>query len=205
MRAAGASVGRRRAGDRLADSLASFTTTPFNGTLPLLVMAKMYAMVSPASVMPLPLTSTGVPAVLTRVSDAAGAVTGVLVVDGALVTSVPPGGVPVAVALLSTLPALHRPGVIVYVTGPQFAVPPLAASVAGVQAIGVADSFASLTTTPFSGTLPLLVTTKRVGDRVAGVGDAVAVDVDRRAGGLDQGQRRRGRSRPACWWSTAHW
>ena len=29
-----------------------------------------------------------------------------LVVDGALVTGVPPGGVPVAVALLSTLPAV---------------------------------------------------------------------------------------------------
>src|SRR6185312_2117740 len=113
-------------------------------------------MVSPASVMPLPLTSTGVPAVLTRVSDAAGAVTGVLVVDGALVTSVPPGGVPVAVALLSTLPAATSAAVMVYVTGPQLDVP-AGAMVAGVQAIGVAESLLSFTTTPFNGTLPLLV------------------------------------------------
>ena len=70
-------------------------------------------MVSPASVTPLPLASTGVPAVLTRVSAGAAGVTGVLVVDGALVTSVPPGGVPVAVALLSTLPAVTSAAVMV--------------------------------------------------------------------------------------------
>jgi hypothetical protein len=40
-------------------------------------------------------------------------VTGVLVVDGTLVTGVPPGGVPVAVALLSTLPAVTSADVMV--------------------------------------------------------------------------------------------
>src|SRR5690606_15026088 len=116
-------------------------------------------MVSPASVMPLPLTSTGVPAVLTRVSAGAGAVVVVVVVDGGLSTGGLPGGVPVAVALLSTEPSVTSGGVVVWASGPQLAVPPTTI-VDGVQAIGVGDSLASLITTPSTGTLPALVTSK---------------------------------------------
>src|SRR6185312_3682613 len=94
-----------------AESLASLMTTPLIGTLPALVTRNEYAIVSPASVMPLPLTSTGAAAVFTRVSAGAGVLVGVDVVAGSLVTGVPPGGVPVAVALLSTLPAVSSAGV----------------------------------------------------------------------------------------------
>ena len=97
----------------VADNLASLMTTPLSGTLPPLVATNEYAIVSPASVMPLPLTSIGAAAVFTRLSAGAAGVTSVDVVDGGLVVGVPPGGVPVAVALLSTEPAVSSAAVIV--------------------------------------------------------------------------------------------
>ena len=61
-------------------------------------------MVSPASTRPLPSTSTGVPACLSRVRVATSLV-GVLVLSGPAVTASPFGAVAVAVAVLSTVPA----------------------------------------------------------------------------------------------------
>ena len=60
-------------------------------------------MVSPASTRPLPSTSVGVPARLSRVSVAT-VLVGVLVVSG-LGHGVPVGAVAVAAAVLSTVPA----------------------------------------------------------------------------------------------------
>ena len=61
-------------------------------------------MVSPASVRPSPSTSTGAPAVFTRVSVAVGSVV-VRVPEAGEATSAPDGSVPAATALLLTLPA----------------------------------------------------------------------------------------------------
>ena len=67
---------------------------------------------SPASTRPLPFTSAGVPAVLSRVIVASVDV-GVDVLDGIEVTVPPPGFVPFAVAVLSTEPASTSAWVIV--------------------------------------------------------------------------------------------
>ena len=69
-------------------------------------------MVSPASTRPLPSTSTGVPARLSRLRVAT-VLVGVLVVSVTGATAVPSGSVAVAVAVLSTVPASTSAWVIV--------------------------------------------------------------------------------------------
>ena len=82
---------------------------------------------------------------------------GVLVVSGGLVVVPPPGGVPVTVALLLTVPASTSAWVIVCV--PVQVVEAPGASVVTGQVAG-ASNCASFTTMPVSGTLPVLVTRK---------------------------------------------
>ena len=133
-----------------ASSCASLTVTPVTVTLPVLVTTKLYAIVLPA-VLPL-----GVPAVLSTLSDAV-AVIGVFVVSGGEVTAGPVGGVPVTVALLFTSPASTSACVIVCV--PVHVVLAPGASVVTGH-VAAASSCASLTVTPVTVTLPVLVTTK---------------------------------------------
>ena len=80
----------------------SWTLTGCSVTLPVLVTLKPKVIVSPAAA-PLPSRSLIADAVFTR-SIAAVRATGVLV-ESALVTFAPEGAVPVAVAVLSTVPA----------------------------------------------------------------------------------------------------
>ncbi len=109
--------------------------------------------VSPASTRPLPLVSAGVPADL--VSDSVDRVeVGVLVVSGADVTGAPVGGVPDAVAELSTAPAFTSACVTVYVAV-QVVLPPGCSVVTGQLA---PVTLGSLTTTPVSVWAPVLVT-----------------------------------------------
>ena len=90
-------------------TFASRTPTAPTVTVPVFVTTKVYATVSPASVRPLRLASTGVPAVLSSTSVARAA-SGVLVVSVGDVVRVPVGVSPDTVALLSTTPRPGRPG-----------------------------------------------------------------------------------------------
>ncbi len=86
----------------------SLTAIPVIVTFPVLVTAKEYVIRSPTR-----LTAVG-EAVLSTWSPGAGAVVGVEVLEGAEVTGVvPPGGVPLAVAMLTTAPAVTSAAVIV--------------------------------------------------------------------------------------------
>ncbi len=98
----------------------------------------------------------GTPAVLSMVRLGVAA-SGVLVVSGGDVTAGPVGGVPVAVALLFTVPALISAWVIVCVPV-QVVLAPGASVVTGQMA--AASRLASLIAIPVSVTLPVLVTRK---------------------------------------------
>ena len=113
----------------------------------------MYAMVSPASG-PLPSTSVIPAACLSRVIVAV-RVIGVSVVSVAVGAVTPAGGVPVAVAELATCPEFTSAWVSVYVAV-QVVVAPGASVVTGQD---TAPTLASVTPTPVSVTLPVLVTT----------------------------------------------
>src|SRR6478672_5922736 len=114
-------------------------------------------MVSPASVIPLPFTSTGAAADLTRPIDAA-VDTGVSVLAGGDVTGPPVGGVPVAVASLCTMPASTSAWVITYgAEATQVTVAPGARGPAGQV---TAPTLESDTDTLVSVTGPVLVTAK---------------------------------------------
>ena len=92
-------------GQDTGPTFGSLTATLDKLTVPVLVTTKLYAMVSPGSSRPLPLASTGSAPVLSTANI--GTVgTGVLALSVAGAVSVTPGGeVPVAVAVLSTVPA----------------------------------------------------------------------------------------------------
>src|SRR5918999_1271175 len=105
--------------------------------------------------MPLSSVSSTVPARLSSAMAGAGGV-GVDVVSGGLSTGGPPGGVPVAVAVLLTEPAMMSACVTVYWTGPQVTLSPMASAPPG-QVTG--PTFGSDTVTGSSGWLPALVTT----------------------------------------------
>jgi sortase (surface protein transpeptidase) len=91
------------AGQVTDPTFGSLTVTPVKVTDPVLVTRKLKSIVSPASTRPLPLRSAGVPATLSRVNVALVSV-GVDVESGAESIAGPVGGVPVAVAVLSTDP-----------------------------------------------------------------------------------------------------
>ncbi|GAA4797053.1 hypothetical protein GCM10023307_23630 [Lysobacter hankyongensis] len=96
----------------------------------------------------------GAAAVLSTVSAGVCAI-GVLVVSGGLVVVPPPGGVPVAVALLFTTPAFTSACVIVCVPV-HVVLAPGASVVTGHTA--AASRFASLIAIPVIVTLPVFVT-----------------------------------------------
>ena len=98
----------------------------------------------------------GVPAVLSMVNDGVEAI-GVFVVSGGEVIAAPVGGVPLAVALLFTVPAFTSAWVIVCVPV-QVVLAPGASVVTGQTA--AASSSASLIAMPVRVTLPVLVTRK---------------------------------------------
>ncbi len=110
-------------------------------------------MVSPASTRPLPLVSTGVPAVLTRPMVAAALVATELV--SLAVVAAPVGGVPVAVAVLDTLPESTSAWVITYGAAVHVVEAPGASVLAG-QLMPV--TLGSVTPTAVSVTSPVLVT-----------------------------------------------
>ncbi|CAM3679462.1 hypothetical protein NOMA109596_06765 [Nocardioides marinus] len=113
---------------------------------------------SPASA-PLESTSLIAEAVFTR-SIAAVRATGVLV-ESALVTFAPDGAVPVAVAVLSRLPASTSACVRVWVFPEQVTDAPGARAPVGQVMLGAVDpKSGSCTVTGFSVTLPVLVTLK---------------------------------------------
>ena len=95
-------------------------------------------------------------ALLSSVSDGVAAI-GVFVVSGGLVVVPPPGGVPLAVALLFTVPAFTSAWVIVCVPV-QMVLAPGTSVVTGHMA--AASSSASLIAMPVSVTLPVLLTRK---------------------------------------------
>ena len=82
-------------GQLTAPAFESLTPTPVSVSAPVFVTRNEYAIVSPASTRPLPLTSLGVPADLTRVSVPIVEV-GVLVESGDEAIAGPVGGVPLA-------------------------------------------------------------------------------------------------------------
>ena len=96
-----------------APAFGSATATPRRSRPPVFVTMKVYAMVSPTPMVPLPSTSTGVPARFTRAS-ATGVPTGVSTVSDGEVTDVPVGELPVARAVFVTLPASSSAAVTVY-------------------------------------------------------------------------------------------
>ena len=113
-------------------------------------------MVSPASG-PLPSLSSIAEAVL--VSSIAGTAVMVVLVESLEVTFAPPGAVPVAVAVLSRLPASTSAWVNVYVALVQVTDAPGISAPAGQVTLGdVLPSSGSWTVTGFSVTLPVLVT-----------------------------------------------
>ncbi len=93
------------AGQVTTATSASSTVTPVSVTAPVLVTVNVYGMVSPASTRPSASTSSGVPAALSTVRVAMVEV-GVLVLSGSDSAAGPVGGVPDAVAVLSTDPLL---------------------------------------------------------------------------------------------------
>ena len=89
-----------------APTMSSFTVTDVRVTFPVLVTTKLNGMVSPGFPMiPSPLASTIAPADLSMTSLGSGSASGVEVESGGDTTGGPVGGVPEAVAVLSTEPA----------------------------------------------------------------------------------------------------
>ncbi|CAM3679566.1 hypothetical protein NOMA109596_06780 [Nocardioides marinus] len=106
---------------------------------------------------PLPSLSSIADAVL--VSSIAGTAVMVVVVESLEVTLAPPGAVPVAVAVLSRLPASTSACVSVYVALVQVTDVPGASAPTGQVTLGdVAPRSGSWTATGFSVTVPVLVT-----------------------------------------------
>ncbi len=99
-------------GQATTPTFASLTTKSVRLTSPLLVTRNVYGMVSPASTRPLPLLLTGVPATLST-EIALVAEVEVEVMSPGEVTGGPVGGVPVAVAVLTTEPPFTSAWVIV--------------------------------------------------------------------------------------------
>ncbi len=148
--APGASVVAPQAG---AGTRESSMATLVRVTAPVLVTRNENGMVSPASTRPLPLTSAGSPADLSRVMVAMVEV-GVVVVSDGDVTAGPLGGVPEAVAVLMTLPLSTSAWLIGYVAVQVTPAP--GASVVVEHVTG--PTFTSSTVTPVSVWAPVLAT-----------------------------------------------
>ena len=89
-----------------APTMSSFTLTEVSVTLPVLVTTKLNGIVSPGFPMiPSWFASTIAPADLSMVMPGSSSASGVEVESGGDTTGGPVGGVPVAVAVLSTEPA----------------------------------------------------------------------------------------------------
>ena len=88
-----------------------------------------------------------------------GAAVGEVTVEGGVVSGLPLGGVPVAVAAFTTLPAVTSAGVTTCVAGQVVVAPTASVPGSAIGAQAPSTAFGSLTVTVVIATLPVLVTT----------------------------------------------